>query len=97
VSRQINVYDHKITDEERAYLESRGRRHQIMYNDREFSDEAVAARAEKVEDEETWEEIVMSLKVDELRAELEAREMDSTGVKAELQDRLIKAGPGDED
>lgn len=92
MSIRINHLDHKLSDEERAYLNSRGRRSEILVNDRMFAEDGEGAG-----DEETWEELVQGLTVAELKAELGARGQDTSGNKAELQERLIHDGPDEED
>lgn len=100
MSRQINVYDHKLTQDERDYLEQRGRRHLILQNDRQFADSDAPARAPREPDEDddeiTWEEEVDELNVDELKAELSDRGLSTAGNKPELQKRLKDAGPAED-
>ena len=100
MSSQVDIMAGPLSDQDRAYLESRGRRHLILQNERQFpeGEASPAPQGSTVEDEEeiTWEEEVSQLTVDELKAELAERDLPVSGNKAELQQRLIKAGP-DED
>lgn len=88
-----------ITDEERAYLLQRGRRHLVLQNDRRFQNGEFAppADADEEEDEidQEWVTEVEAMNVDQLRAELQRRSLSTSGKKDELQDRLIDDGPKD--
>ena len=95
MSKQINHLDHKLTEDERAYLESRGRRHLILINDRLAEDGQFVQRQDRDDDEPSWEDEVMSMTVAELKEELAARDQVATGAKHDLQQRLIQAGPVD--
>ena len=97
MSKQIDVLTHKLTQEERDYLESRGRRHLILENDRRFPDSSSAPQRTNQSEDEDWEDQVNELTVAELRDELTSRGLSASGNKDELRARLIGAGPDDEE
>ena len=97
MSRQVDL-SKPLSDEDRAYLESRGRRWQILNNDRMFANrEGSDAAPQRRSEEDEWADEVRELTVDELKTELAARELSTSGNKAELQKRLIEAGPEDDE
>ena len=89
MSRRIDWQHTKLSDEDRAYLLSRGRRSEILANDRRFAEDGEGAP------ETSWEDEVDAMTVAELKEELTARGLPATGAKAELQNRLYEAGPED--
>jgi hypothetical protein len=95
VSRQVPVGLRPLTEDEIAYLETRGRRADIILNERMVREGEFEKRA-SAEPEVSWEDEVHELTVAELKQELAARDLDTSGNKAELQARLTEAGP-DED
>lgn len=95
MSRQVPVGLRPLTDDEIAYLETRGRRADIILDQR-MKDEGNFNKVSQQESEVSWEDEVHDLTVAELKQELQARGLDTSGNKAELQARLTEAGP-DED
>lgn len=98
MSRQVPVGLRPLADDEIEYLEARGRRADIILDQR-MKDEGEfdrRAKAQPAEQEVSWEDEVHELTVAELKQELGARGLDTFGNKAELQARLTEAGP-DED
>jgi len=87
--------NHKYTDEERAFLIARGRRHLVLQNDRRFAEDASspAPQDSKTPEQVEWEEQVNELTVAELRDELANRNLDTKGNQSVLRERLIEAGP----
>ncbi len=74
----------------------RGRRSDILLNERMVREGAF--QTAPAEDQEvSWEDEVHEMTVAELKQELGARGLDTTGNKAELQARLSEAGPDEED
>lgn len=94
MSRQVDHTAGPLSDEDKAYLNSRGRRHLILQNERMFAEDGEGAP--EAEEDLSWEEYVSLMTVDELKSELAERELPHSGNKAELQKRLIEAGPDDE-
>lgn len=94
MSIQIDL-EKKLSDEDRAYLLARGRRHLVLQNDRRFASRNASPAPQETEDD--WEAEVKELNVEELRAELQNRDLPTSGNKAELQKRLIEAGPEDDE
>lgn len=101
MSRQINL-NKPLSKKDRAYLEARGRRGQILANDRRFPKSSEESEeAEEAVEQTTQEspggaasedvEFVESLTVEELKDELEARELSKSGNKDELKQRLLAA------
>ena len=84
MSRKIDL-SKPLSDEDRGYLEMRGRYWDIQMNDQQFKSVATAP----ADDDRVSESDVMDLKVDELREELSARGLSDDGVKDELRDRLL--------
>ncbi len=98
MSRQIDITAGPLSDQDREYLEQRGRRHMILQNERQFpeGEASPAPRGSTADDDEmTWEEEVDQLTVEELKAELAERDLAVSGNKSELQKRLKDAGPED--
>jgi hypothetical protein len=97
MSRQVDITVGPLSDQDREYLEQRGRRHLILQNERMFpeGEASPAPQGSTVDEEEdiTWEDEVNQLTVDELKTELSERGMPTTGNKETLQKRLIDAGP----
>ena len=73
----------------------RGRRSDILLNERMVREGAF--QSAPAEQEVSWEDEVHEMTVAELKQELGARGLDTTGNKAELQQRLSEAGPDDEE
>lgn len=93
MSKQIDL-EKKLSDEDRAYLLARGRRWQVIQNDRRFASTTAAPQQSSNDGEsDEWEAEVKELTVDELRDELANRGLSTSGNKPELQKRLIAAGP----
>jgi len=97
MSHQVDLTK-KLNTEDRAYLLARGRRHLVLQNDRRFSSSSPSAPQGATDEQEgseefTWEDEVKELNVEELRDALSERDLATTGNKAELQKRLIEAGP----
>jgi SAP domain len=84
-----------LRDDEIEYLEMRGRRSDILLNERMVREGAF--QDAPAEQEVSWEDEVHEMTVAELKQELGARGLDTTGNKAELQARLSEAGPDDEE
>jgi len=93
--------DTPLSDEDRAYLEERGRHGLISQIDRRTGaagaqnavppeGPAPAAEADGMSEDE-WNEYVDGLSVDELKAELRERSLSTSGNKEELQQRLLQA------
>jgi hypothetical protein len=98
VSRQVPVGLRPLTEDEIAYLESRGRRADIIRNERMIQEgEFDRMPEQEPEGEVSWEDEVHEMTVAELKQELAARDLDTSGNKAELQARLSAAGPDDEE
>jgi hypothetical protein len=98
MSRQVDITAGPLSDQDRDYLEQRGRRHLILQNERMFAEgdePSPAPQGSDVEEDESWEEEVKQLTVDELKTELGERDLSTTGNKEALQKRLIEAGPED--
>lgn len=97
MSRQVDITAGPLSDQDRDYLEQRGRRHLILQNERMFpegDEPSPAPQGSDVEEDElTWEEEVKTLTVDELKTELAERDLSTTGNKEALQKRLLDAGP----
>lgn len=87
----------KLSDEDRAYLLARGRRHLVIQNDRRHAARSSSSSAPQgtTQDSE-WAEEVRELTVQELKDELSNRGLATTGKQADLQARLIEAGPEDD-
>lgn len=110
MSRKIDL-GKPLSPRDRAYLQSRGRGWQIHANERAFGDDVASAEdarkflegklepeaEEELPESMTDVEFVNSLNGDELKAELEARELPKSGNKAELQERLLAALASEED
>jgi hypothetical protein len=95
MSRQIDLTQ-KLSDEDREYLLSRGRRHQVIVNDRQFANEDASSPApqdSKTSEDPEWADQVNELTTDELKDELSNRGLPTTGNQETLRKRLIKAGP----
>lgn len=104
MSRKINLQE-RLSDEDRAYLESRGRSGDIRKNDRQFGESpqtvvAPSGSGPSKQDEGggsteqlDWESEVDEMSYEELQEELKERELSAAGKKAELQQRLKAAGP----
>lgn len=87
----------KLSDEDRAYLLARGRRHLVIQNDRRFAVARNSTPAPQGSNEDgAWAEEVRELTVQELKDELSNRGLATTGKQADLQARLIEAGPEDD-
>jgi len=97
VSRKIDL-SQPLSDEDRAYLDSRARHDLIALNDEEHGvtheDDAptTSSQAEQanlqVDAEEDIEDEYSSMTNDDLRAELEDRDLPTSGNKADLLARL---------
>jgi hypothetical protein len=93
MSVQIDL-SKKLSDEDRAYLLERNRRHLVIQNDRLFSNESSPApQGSNTPEQDDWEDQVNELTVAELRDELSNRNLDSKGNQETLRKRLIQAGP----
>jgi hypothetical protein len=96
VSKEVDL-SRPLSDEDRAYLLQRGRRHLVLQNDRQFENGEFARPDDDDEDEDEidqeWVSEVEAMNVDQLRAELQRRSLSTSGKKDELQDRLIEDGP----
>ncbi|MBK8246290.1 MAG: hypothetical protein IPK85_02605 [Gemmatimonadetes bacterium] len=95
MARQIDT-NKPLSDEDRAYLLARGRRHLVLQNDRRFANQdasSPAPQGSKTSEQAEWEEQVNELTVAELRDELANRNLDTTGKQDALRKRLIEAGP----
>lgn len=95
MSVQIDLTE-KLSDEDRRYLLARGRRHHVIQNDRRFNTASSSSSAPQgtTQDGE-WATEVRELTVQELKDELSNRGLATTGKQADLQARLIEAGPED--
>lgn len=94
MSVQIDL-SKKLSDEDRAFLLARGRRHLVLQNDRTFPDKASgpAPQDPKAAERAEWEGQVNELTLEELRDELANRNLDTKGNQQTLRKRLIEAGP----
>lgn len=74
--------DRPLTSQEREYLHSRGQHQRVEAQDAAYGVEEEDAEAtDNYDDTSAW-------KVDDLRDELKRRELDTTGKRAELIERL---------
>jgi hypothetical protein len=90
MSRQVDIFNGPLSDEDRDYLLSRGRRHLVLQNERQFAEPSPAPQGS---DDDDWADQVDELNVAELRDELLSRGLDASGNKDALKRRLLAAGP----